>query len=232
MRTRKPVAQPPPAVTAAKPAPASYRRNLPHLQQEGTTLYVTFCTFRRWVLPEPARTLVLEHCLRDHGVKLRVHGAVVMADHVHMVFTQLPDEQGNMFGLAQILGGIKGASAHRVNQALRRRGHIWQDESFDHILRCDENVQQKVEYICQNPVRKGLVQSADDYPWLWRGQDVAQPPPAVTNGPPSAVPGAVRPDPQATAEGRCATQEKDVAQPPPAVTSEPPAVTDKCRDTR
>ena len=38
-------------------------------------------------------------------------------------------------------------------------------ESFDHVLRCDEGIQAKVDYICQNPVRKGLVASERDYPW-------------------------------------------------------------------
>ncbi len=55
------------------------------------------------------------------------------------------------------MNGIKGASAHSINKLLKRRGHVWQDESFDHILRSEEKMISKVEYICQNPVRKGLV---------------------------------------------------------------------------
>jgi len=136
------VAQPPAAVTKrarasgsrAKPGQGSYRRNLPHLQAEGKTFFVTFSTHRRWQLPESVRGLVLEHCLHDNGVRLVVHGVVVMPDHVHMVFTPLADERGNTFGLAEIMNGIKGASAHRINRALKRRGHVWQDGSFDHIL--------------------------------------------------------------------------------------------------
>jgi len=185
------VAQPPPAVTA-KPARSSYRRNLPHLQREGAAVYVTFSTYKGLVLPERVRSLVLEHCVHDHGKKAIIHGVVVMPDHVHMVFTPLGDEQGNTFGLADIMSSIKGASAHRVNKALGRRGHVWQDESFDHIPRSDESIRQKVEYICANPVRKRLVQSVDDYPWLWREwvEGVAAEGRCAT------------PD---TAEGRCAT---------------------------
>jgi REP element-mobilizing transposase RayT len=97
-----------------------------------------------------------------------MHGAVVMPDHVHLLFTQLKDELGNLFGLPEIMSGIKGASSHSVNKVLDRRGPVWQYESFDRILRSDDIVHQKVEYICQNPLRKGLVQSVDDYPWLWR----------------------------------------------------------------
>jgi REP element-mobilizing transposase RayT len=101
-------------------------------------------------------------------VKLQVHGIVVMPDHVHIIFTPLKDDEGNPFGLAEIMSGIKGASAHSVNKALNRRGRVWQDESFDHVLRSDESTYNKVLYICENPVRKGLVATEDEYPWLWR----------------------------------------------------------------
>jgi REP element-mobilizing transposase RayT len=91
-----------------------------------------------------------------------------MPDHVHMLFTPLRDENGDEFGLSQIMSGIKGASAHSVNRALKRRGHVWQDESFDHVLRNDENVRDKAEYICANPVRAGLTAATEDYRWIWR----------------------------------------------------------------
>ena len=91
-----------------------------------------------------------------------------MPDHVHMVFTALNDDDGKPFGLAEIMNGIKGASAHTINKALGRRGHVWQREFFDHILRSDESASSKVQYVCENPVRKGLVKKIDNYPWLWR----------------------------------------------------------------
>jgi REP element-mobilizing transposase RayT len=170
------VEQPPSAVPLAgekiilraKPAKSEYHRTLPHLQVEDKPLFVTFTTYKRWQLPDSVRDMVLKHCLHDNGIKLQVHGVVVMPDHVHMIFTPLKDKDGNPFGLAEIMNGIKGASAHSVNTALNRRGPVWQYESFDHVLRSDEKIASKVEYICDNPVRIGLVNQEDDYPWLWR----------------------------------------------------------------
>jgi REP element-mobilizing transposase RayT len=167
------VAQPPPAVTpgnhpTAKPAKGYYRRNLPHIQQEDKSIFITFSTYKRWELPESARDLVIKHCLHDHGNKLLVHGIVVMPDHVHIVISPLKDSNGEIYGLSEIMRGIKGASAHSINKTIKRQGHVWQDESFDRVLRSDEKIIEKVEYICQNPVRKGLVKRVDDYPWLWR----------------------------------------------------------------
>jgi len=167
----------------AKPAKGEYRRKLPNIQVEDKTLFVTFCTHGRWEIPEAVRGLVLQHCLHDHGLKLHVHGAVVMPDHVHLVFTPLKDSQGNPFSLAEIMGAIKGASAHRINKTLNRRGKVWQTESFDHILRSEESARSKVEYICKNPIRHGLVEQEDDYPWLWREwlEGMEQIPPASEN---------------------------------------------------
>lgn len=171
------------AIPLARPAKAEYRRFLPHLQVEGKPLFVTFATYDRWVLPETARELVLAHCLHGHEVKFQLHGAVVMPDHVHLIFSPLPDQHGNIFGLAEIMNDIKGASAHSINKMLNRRGRVWQREYFDRVLRSDETIHSKVQYICENPVRHGLVTSGDDWPWIWRewveGKDVAPPPPAV-----------------------------------------------------
>jgi REP element-mobilizing transposase RayT len=187
MKRKANVGQPPSAVqpfSLAKPTKGEYRRHLPHIQCESKPLFVTFVTYKRWILPESIRQIVLNHCLHDHGIKLQVHGVVVMPDHVHMIFTPLSDDNGHPFGMAEIMSGIKGASAHSINKALNRQGRVWQDESFDHILRSDESTDNKVRYICENPVRNGLVQEADDYPWLWREwvevtEDVAPPPPAA-----------------------------------------------------
>ena len=152
----------------AKLGKSAYKRNLPHLQPEDRTFFVTFCTWHRWRLPESVRGLVLEHCLRDHGVTLHVHGMVVMPDHVHLVLTPLMDAEGCTYTLAEILNGIKGASAHSVNEFLNRRGRVWQDESFDHVLRSEESAEVRVQYVCENPVRWGLVRRMESYPWLWR----------------------------------------------------------------
>jgi hypothetical protein len=61
----------------------------------------------------------------------------------------------------------KGASAHSVNRMLQRSGPVWQEESFDHVLRSNESFEENLEYIRQNPVRRGLVIRPEDYRWLW-----------------------------------------------------------------
>jgi actin-related protein len=46
-------------------------------------------------------------------------------------------------------------------------GTVWQEESFDRVLRSSESLDAKIEYVLNNPVRKGLVSDWHHYPWLW-----------------------------------------------------------------
>jgi putative transposase len=148
--------------------PALYRRQLPHLQVDDQEHFVIFCTDRRWTLPECARSIVLGCCLHDSGSKYDLHVVVVMPDHVHLIFTPLVDHQGmEVFSLAKIMDAIKGASAHKINRALGRRGRVWQAESFAHVLRSSEGLDAKVQHLIENPVRPGLAQEWSQYPWLW-----------------------------------------------------------------
>ena len=92
-----------------------------------------------------------------------------MPDHVHVIFTPLTNTSRlTIYSLAEIMGAMKGASAQKINQQLGRTGRVWQTESFDRVLRSSENLDAKVAYILENPVRKALVPRWEDYPWLWR----------------------------------------------------------------
>jgi REP element-mobilizing transposase RayT len=158
-----------------------YRRRLPHLQKADAALFVTFCTGGRLILPERARDLVLAHCLREGGIlvmagegarptraaRIRLHAVVVMPDHVHLLLTPLRDEKGWPFPLVDILQCLKSATAHRINRMSGISGPVWEEESFDHVLRSEESLKSKCEYIRQNPVKAGLVLKPEDYHWLW-----------------------------------------------------------------
>ena len=143
-----------------------YRRNLPHLQRDFTPHFITFVTKFRWILPPVARDLALASCLHDHRRRYEPYVAVVMPDHVHMILTPLIDsEHQGIFSLTRITQAIRSASARAINQKLRRTGPVWQEESFDHVLRSSEGLDAKVEYVVQNPTRKGLVRDWREYRW-------------------------------------------------------------------
>src|SRR5215471_8745866 len=119
------------------PRKYEYRRRLPHLQKADADLFVTFCAGARRILPELARDLVLDHCLREAGVRpfpdeaarstparIHLHAAVVMPEHVHLLFAPLRDNDGWPYSLVNIMQCLKGATAHRINKLLRISGPV------------------------------------------------------------------------------------------------------------
>jgi REP element-mobilizing transposase RayT len=144
-----------------------YRRMLPHYQKARRALFVTFCKLIPTPFTSDARDAILRHCLHDNGKRYQLHAVVVMPEHVHLLLTPLQDDEGWACGLPATLKLIKGVSARSVNKMLGSGGPVWQEESFDHILRSQESLEEKLEYIRQNPVRRGLVKKPEDYRWLW-----------------------------------------------------------------
>ncbi len=90
-----------------------------------------------------------------------------MPEHVHMLLTPRMDQTGAPYSIPEIMQSIKGVSAHRINKLLRRQGPVWQQESFDHVPRRAQSVNVRVEYVRQNPVRRGLANKPEEYRWLW-----------------------------------------------------------------
>ncbi len=147
----------------------AYWRTLPHIQKTNRPVFVTFSTHKRWLLPPLARQTALDCCVGEHGRTIELHIAVVMLDHVHLIFTPLIDREAWPCSLPDIMRRIKSRSAVEINRLLWREGRVWQAESFDHVLRSNESLAEKVNYVGQNPVRAGLVTEDQSYRWLWRG---------------------------------------------------------------
>jgi REP element-mobilizing transposase RayT len=145
-----------------------HRRNLPHFEKWDHLYFITFRTYKDFVLPPEARDRALQHCLHENGTRVHLYAAVIMPNHAHLILTPLMDDLGDRFPLSKIMNSVKGASAHSINKLLGRRGHVWQDESFDRVLRSYESLEEKIYYIAQNPVRAGLTRTAEDYKWFWR----------------------------------------------------------------
>jgi REP element-mobilizing transposase RayT len=129
---------------------------------------ITTCTRnRRRVLAQDdfARILIAEwHAAhRLHG--WAVGRYVIMPDHVH--FFCRPERDAK--SLPDFVGFWKSYTSHKIN-ALGRppvsaRGYNACGEFFDHLLRSNESYSQKWNYVRDNPVRAGLVSSADDWPY-------------------------------------------------------------------
>jgi len=145
------------------------RRDLPHWEQPGAVYAIRFATARavRACVTDPAVAEIVTKALHhDDGKRYDLHAYVLMPDHVHVVLRPLRRDQGTV-PLREIMKALKGSSAHRINTALGRRGSFWRDESYDHIIRSAREYRATIRYMQANPVRLGLVERADQWPWTW-----------------------------------------------------------------
>jgi REP element-mobilizing transposase RayT len=86
---------------------------------------------------------------------------VVMPNHVHVV---LRPEPGHT--LSSILKNWKAYTSARANKMLGRTGTpFWQNESYDHWCRDNEDRARCCAYTTMNPVSAGLCPSPEDWPW-------------------------------------------------------------------
>jgi alanyl-tRNA synthetase/REP element-mobilizing transposase RayT len=149
------------------------RRNLPHFERPWAKYMVTFSTHERRQLAAPERDIVLKSILYAHEHRqYQLYAACVMPDHVHLLFEPQVKEQDKegqpvFWSLREILQGIKSASAHNINQLSGQKGHVWEKESLDRMIRGASDMEEKFHYICQNPWQGGVVPVTEDYPWLW-----------------------------------------------------------------
>jgi REP element-mobilizing transposase RayT len=81
---------------------------------------------------------------------------VIMPDHVHLFVRGSID-----FVLTQWTRMLK----RRLSKAISAPAPHWRAGFFDHLIRHSESYSEKWEYVRQNPVRAGLVNDADAWPW-------------------------------------------------------------------
>lgn len=146
--------------------PRKFRGRPPRLDEvfqryDSPVYFVTFCTHRRRPVLASERThsAFVEFAHRVADFNVAVGRYVITPDHVHLFVCG--DDQ---FVLSRWITGLKQALA-RANGWSRDNGQIWQEGFFDHVLRNDESMNEKWEYVFQNPVRAGLVARAKDWPY-------------------------------------------------------------------
>ena len=91
----------------------------------------------------------------------------IMFNHVHLICTPLFKEKDIYFGLAEILHSLKRHTAREANKILQRNGAFWQDESYDHFIRNESELERTVKYILYNPVKANLVKEQTDWKWSY-----------------------------------------------------------------
>ena len=104
---------------------------------------------------------VVEQALKHFdGERYRLMAWCIMPNHAHVVLQPLEGIE-----LEGILHSWKSFTAKACNQLLERSGAFWQTETYDHLVRDEDDLVNQVKYVWLNPEKVGLQD------WKWRGRD-------------------------------------------------------------
>ena len=85
----------------------------------------------------------------------------LMPDHLHL----LVQAREGCQSLERFIGAFKNVTTRLYwRQGGERK--LWQRGFYEHIVRQDEDLTTVSDYIMNNPVRAGLVEEPEQYPWL------------------------------------------------------------------
>ena len=103
------------------------------------------------ILEEEANAKMVENALLHfEGDRYRLGSYVIMANHVHVLVSPMPDSE-----LSDILHSWKSFTANELNKSTEGKGAVWQDESYDHIVRSPEQLVFYTNYIRKNIEQSG-----------------------------------------------------------------------------
>ena len=148
--------------------------------------YLTFCCWNKLPLlaDDGAKEIVVDHLtLSKDRLGFVLYAWVVMPDHVHALIH--PDV--TVASVRRILSAFKTRTARLLLGRIRDVGdpvlkvlidrtgghHFWMPGGgYDRNIHSREEFYEKADYIEQNPVRRGMVQRPEDYPWSSAGSPV------------------------------------------------------------
>ena len=120
--------------------------------------FVTFNTHRRQKLlaNEPVHKSFLAFAREGQERGIAVGRYVIMPDHVHLFV-----RGGQLFLHSQWVRMLK----RHLSKSISGEAPHWQAGFFDHLIRHNESYAEKWDYVRENSVRAGLVDSADKWPY-------------------------------------------------------------------
>lgn len=124
----------------------------------------------RWLAEEKIAQIVVDELQALDGKRYRLIAYCLMPNHVHLAIDTAgyviePAHRGPTasYPLTDTLKRLKGRTARLCNQALGRSGPFWHHESYDHVIRNQQEYERILAYILNNPVKAGLVSRWEDW---------------------------------------------------------------------
>jgi len=114
-----------------------------------------------FVRHELAKVIQNEFDFRINQGNIILYCYCIMPDHLHILLSFKP-------GYKRTLSDwIKDFKRYTTKTCKERFGvnQLWQENYYDHIVRSEESLMNIGEYIVLNPVRKGIVNDLEEYPY-------------------------------------------------------------------
>lgn len=98
-----------------------------------------------------------------------LYSYTIMPNHVHLIFRHIDSakEASNNYPVTDILHSIKSYTALECNRILGRKGRFWQSESYDRVIRDQNELEKTIRYVLYNPVKAGFVDQWQDWPYSY-----------------------------------------------------------------
>lgn len=142
-----------------------WRARLPHWRADGVTYYATF-RHRRQLEPREV-DILLVNLLKSDGKRWDLVVVCVLPEVTEMLFTVREAPDGDRYELSDILEKAKIRAGKDI---IKKSGEMYPpfySESYDRIVRNDDEFEETWERIVGSPVDQELVEDPDDYPGLW-----------------------------------------------------------------
>lgn len=95
------------------------------------------------------------------GDRYDLQAWVIMPNHVHVII------QMREISLSTIIHSWKSYTTRMINLSLGRSGPVWHKDYWDRFIRDENHYVSAMNYVRQNPVKAGLVQHAEEWPWMY-----------------------------------------------------------------
>jgi REP element-mobilizing transposase RayT len=125
-----------------------------------------------WLAQDSIAQIVVDAMLKRDRNDYDLVAFTVMPNHVHLIISTEDLGRGSSrqrivaeTSVERVCRLLKGATAYACSRALNRSGQFWQHESYDHLIRSDEELERTIWYVLSNPVKAGLVETWQQWRW-------------------------------------------------------------------
>ena len=137
--------------------------------EKRTIYFITFCIESRKPVLANAQAWQICRAVLNKLDEWRILSAIAMPDHLHILAAPASRDASisdfSKWFKRWFNEAYRTSNCHQPMREGVATDWRWQEGCFDRLLRSDESLSEKWEYLLQNPVRAGLLKHSEDWPY-------------------------------------------------------------------